>query len=94
MTKEDSKWFNRVPPSDLILAAAALAALVLAATVAQADMSTIDTDGDGTVSYTELLISVPDLTETQFSSLDVDQSGALDEDEYTAATGAGLLPAE
>lgn len=85
---------GRVPRSDLILAALAAGALALAASLAKAEMSDLDTDGDGTVSYTELLLAVPELTETDFAALDADQSGALDAAEYEAATGAGLIPAQ
>ena len=94
MTNVYDQIFTRVPRSDLVLAVSAAAALVFAATLVKADMTSLDSDGDGTVSYTELLLAVPELTETDFAALDLDQSGTLDEEEYTAATGAGLIPAE
>ena len=93
-SKPETTLLARVPRSDLVLAAVAAGALGFAATLANAEMSDLDTDGDGSVSYTELLLAVPELTETDFAALDVDQSGSLDAAEYDAATGAGLIPAE
>jgi len=60
----------------------------------------VDTDGNGTISFTELLVAFPDVTEDQFATLDADGSGELDETEFQthldelAATGAGAPAAD
>jgi hypothetical protein len=51
----------------------------------------IDTDGDGMVSYTELLLVMPDMTEDDFVALDVNEDGMLDAEEVAAAEEAGLI---
>jgi hypothetical protein len=48
-------------PSRLLLGASLAA--ILGAGAALAQVETIDTDGDGMVSYTELLLVMPDMTE-------------------------------
>lgn len=94
MTDRKMQVFGRLSYSEVLLAAVAAGAVIFAASLANAEMTDLDTDGDGVVSYTELLLAVPELTETDFAALDIDQSGGLDEGEYTAATDAGLIPAE
>lgn len=61
---------------------------------AYADMAELDTDGDGLVSFEEMLVAVPAVTEETFTSLDTNADGALDSDEYAAAEEAGTLPVE
>jgi Ca2+-binding EF-hand superfamily protein len=51
----------------------------------------IDTDGDGMVSYTELLLVMPDMTEEDFTALDANEDGMLDAEEFAAAEEAGLI---
>lgn len=70
---------------------AASTATVLAAGVAFAQAETLDTDGDGMVSYAELLVAVPDVTEDDFTTLDLNADGMLDADEIAAAEEAGLI---
>ncbi|MBF9032553.1 hypothetical protein HKCCE3408_19310 [Rhodobacterales bacterium HKCCE3408] len=70
------------------------AAGLAAASVASAQMADIDTDGDGLVTYEELLAVLPDMAEEDFAALDVDASGALDEAEISSGVDAGVLPAE
>jgi len=60
--------------------------------LAQAEM--LDTDGDGMVSYTELVVAMPDMTEEEFNALDADADGMLSMEELTAAEEAGLLVLE
>ncbi len=66
---------------------------VVAAGHAMGQAEGIDTDGDGMVSYTELLVVMPEVTENQFAEMDADASGLLDATELMAAQDAGLLPA-
>lgn len=69
-----------------IIATAALAALGTAA-LAQ-DM---DADGDGLITYEELIVAMPDVTEETFTLADTNVDGGLDPDEYQAAIDAGLI---
>ncbi|MEM0946590.1 MAG: hypothetical protein AAGK37_04230 [Pseudomonadota bacterium] len=73
-----------------ILAAAAIA-VTLPATGAFA-MDTLDANGDGLVTYDELLAAVPTVTEESFVAIDTNGDGALDADEYAAAEADGTLP--
>jgi len=52
----------------------------------------IDTDGDGLLSVTEVQAVYPDVTAEQFSSMDLNADGALDDDEVQAAQAAGTMP--
>ena len=74
----------------LILPAAM--ALMVASTVLAQDAA-IDVNGDGTYSYPELQAAMPDITEDEFTVLDVSGDGLLDAEEIAAGTEAGLLPA-
>jgi len=55
---------------------------------------TMDADGDGMLSYAELLIALPDLTEETFAAMDTNEDGQIDADELATAREAGLVPAE
>ena len=52
----------------------------------------MDTDGDGAVSFSELVAVHPDVTEETFLSIDTNADGLASEEELTAAMDAGLLP--
>lgn len=67
--------------------------LALTATVVSAQ-SEIDTDGDGQLSYNEMLAAHPEMTEETFVAIDANADGAVDADELQAAVEAGLLPAK
>ncbi|MEE9427361.1 MAG: hypothetical protein V3V25_04355 [Paracoccaceae bacterium] len=54
----------------------------------------VDADGDGLLSYAEMLTALPDLTEETFVAMDTNEDGLIDADELTAAREAGLVPAE
>jgi len=65
----------------------------VAASYAMGQATAMDSDGDGLVSYTELLAILPEVTGEEFAMMDVDGSGALDADELAAAQDSGMLPA-
>lgn len=73
--------------------ATAFALLVGGASLAMGQAESIDTDGDGMVSFVELLTVMPALTEEEFLALDADADGLLNVDEIGAAEEAGLIPA-
>lgn len=56
--------------------------------------SSVDTNGDKLLSYSELLAVYPSITETQFSAMDLNSDGAIDVAEAKTAQEAGLLPAD
>lgn len=53
----------------------------------------VDSDGDGLISFVELLTLMPALTEQEFQALDANADGVLSTDEIGAAEAAGLIPA-
>ncbi len=50
-----------------------------------------DADGDGVYSMAELQAVYPDMTEEVMVQIDVNEDGAVDEDELAAAIAVGLL---
>ncbi len=66
---------------------------VFAAAQASAETMVADTDGNGSFSYEELLVSFPDLTQDAFAAADSDASGELSTEELKAAQEAGTIPA-
>lgn len=60
---------------------------------AMGQAETLDSDGDGMVSYTEALVAMPELTEAEFAALDADGDGMLNAEEIAAAEDAGLITA-
>lgn len=73
----------------LLLTAATVMAMTAPAW-AQADL---DIDGDGVVTYEEVLVAYPDVTAEDFAAMDADGDGVLSADEIAAAQDAGLLAA-
>lgn len=78
---------------------AAIGAMVVALLAAPAfalTVSDVDTDGDSLVSFTEMTVKYPDLTEDLFGEIDTGDDSLVDEAELTAALEAGLIaePAE
>lgn len=69
---------------------AALTAMGLA-TQAVAEVVVKDADGNGTISYAEIVAAYPELTEEAFVAFDTDESGELSEEEITAAMESGAL---
>ena len=68
------------------------AAAILATSAAAFAMTEIDTNGDGGVSYEEMLAAYPNVTEADFFNADTDGNGMIDEAEMAAARDAGLWP--
>ncbi len=77
-----------------IALAGAFAILLGGASLAMGQAEAIDADGDGMVSYSEMLVVMPALTEDEFMALDADADGLLSADEIAAAQEAGLIPTE
>lgn len=73
-------------------ASLALALLVAAPGLALAEG--VDANGDGLLTWEEVMTAYPDVTEEQFTQADLDGNGSLDEAEVAAAREVGLLPAE
>ena len=71
---------------------AATAAATLIAASGAFGMDTLDANGDGLVTFDELLAAVPTATEESFVAIDKNGDGALDAEEYAAAEADGLLP--
>lgn len=70
----------------LLISAATVTLLAAAPAMAAApDFSTTDSDGNGSVSYEELIAVMPAVTQEQFTSVDTDQNGELSQEEYEAA---------
>ena len=69
-----------------LIATASVAALSFGAPAlalaANSDFPTVDTNRDGGVSYTELLVIAPDLGESEYRNADVNGDGILTEDEF------------
>jgi Ca2+-binding EF-hand superfamily protein len=70
----------------------ALTTATVMGSVAFAAVADLDSDGDGVVSFTEMLGVYPTLTEEGFSAVDTNGDGVVDEEELTAATEGGLIP--
>lgn len=71
---------------------AALTAMGLA-TTAIAEVVVEDADENGAISYAELVVAYPDLTEEAYAALDTDESGELSMEELKAAMESGALGA-
>lgn len=68
-----------------------LAAMLLASTAVSAqsiaDFNQVDSDGDGKVSFSDMQIEWPDLTQDQFDAADLDGDDFLDLGQYDALMG-------
>ena len=67
-------------------------AVALAGSMAIADIAALDTDGDGLVSFEEMIAAVPTVSEETFTTIDTNADGTLDAEEYAAEEAAGTLP--
>lgn len=53
----------------------------------------VDANGDGILSVAEVQAVYPEVTAEQFSAMDLNADGSLDNSEIQAAQEAGLMPA-
>jgi len=70
---------------------AAVAALGVTISSSSA-MSAMDADGDGVLSFTEMLAVMPLLTVAKYRNIDTNADGNVDTGEFAAAQTAGLVP--
>ncbi|MDF2367406.1 EF-hand domain-containing protein [Sneathiella sp.] len=71
----------------LLISTATITLLAAApALAATPDFNTVDKDGNGSVSFEELIVVMPDTSKEQFAAVDLDQSGELSKEEYETAT--------
>ena len=77
-------------------AVGALMAALIAAPAFALTVSDIDTDGDSLISFTEMAVMYPDLTEEDFGGVDTSGDSFVDETELAAALESGMIeePAE
>lgn len=71
----------------------AFAVMIASAGFAQDVDPAMDMNGDGMLSFPELIVAYPDMTEEAFSAMDTTGDGVLDGAEVTAAVDAGILMA-
>jgi hypothetical protein len=57
------------------------------------NFATLDTDLNGELSFVEVTVGWPELTQAEFDAADVDMSGGLSVDELASIVGATTLPA-
>ncbi|MFK7835120.1 MAG: hypothetical protein AB8B60_02765 [Sulfitobacter sp.] len=75
------------------MTAIALAATCVPAFAMGAGAAEVDANGDGILSVAEVQAVYPDVTNEQFSAMDLNADGALDDGEVQAAQEAGMMPA-
>lgn len=74
------------------LSASFLGAVILSAAAASAqDITMMDADADGFVSYPEAQAAMPEVDESLFTMIDANGDGLWAADEVAAAVEAGLL---
>lgn len=66
-------------------------ACAVVAGVAFAQSMVEDTDGDGVYSMDEMRAGYPDVSDEVLVQIDVNEDGAIDEEELAAAIAVGLL---
>ncbi len=69
----------------------AIAALGVTVSTSSA-MNSMDADGDGVLSFTEMLAAMPLLTVAKYRSIDTNADGNVDSKELATARTAGLVP--
>ena len=76
----------------LRLSILAATALCIPAYAMGAGAAEVDANGDGILSVAEVQAVYPDVTTEQFSAMDLNADGSLDDGEVQAAQEAGLMP--
>lgn len=71
----------------------AIGGLVAASMAGAATMEAADSNADGMITFDELLVVAPDVTEETFRLADANEDGMIDAEEFGMAQEAGLLPA-
>ncbi len=67
---------------------------LIAATMASAaTLEDADSNADGLVTFDELLVVAPDVSEETFRLADANEDGMIDAEEFATAQETGLLPA-
>lgn len=69
-------------------------AVLLAGTTSAFAQSALDADGDGLVSLEELRALYADFSDEDFTQLDIDDDGMLNDDEVALGTESGMIPAQ
>ncbi|MEM9434105.1 MAG: hypothetical protein AAGA12_09295 [Pseudomonadota bacterium] len=69
------------------------ATAVCVSSMAFGAVADLDADGDGVVSFAEMLVMFPTMTEDGFTAVDLNGDGFVDEAELAAAEEGGLIPA-
>ncbi|MEL7107551.1 MAG: hypothetical protein AAGM21_16640 [Pseudomonadota bacterium] len=78
----------------LILVTGSLMAATMASTLAvAATMEEADSNADGMITFDELLVVAPDVSEETFRLADANGDGMIDVEEFGMAQETGLLPA-
>ncbi|MGJ8545219.1 MAG: hypothetical protein ACSHWZ_07220 [Sulfitobacter sp.] len=72
---------------------AVLTALCLPAYAMGQSAVEVDANGDGMLSVDEVQAVYPEITAEQFTAMDLNADGGLDDAEIQAATEAGVMPA-
>lgn len=75
------------------LTALTLSSLCVPAFAMGAGAAELDANGDGLLSVSEVQAVYPDVTVEQYSAMDLNADGALDDAEISAAQEAGVMPA-
>ncbi|MGB3247027.1 MAG: hypothetical protein WBB25_21040 [Sulfitobacter sp.] len=75
------------------LSAFAISVLCLPVYAMGSGAADLDSNGDGLLSVSEVQAVYPDVTAEQFSAMDLNADGALDDSEVVAAQEAGVMPA-
>ena len=71
--------------------AIAIAAALFAVPVVALTVSDVDTDGDNLISFAEMMVLYPDLTEEAFADVDTSDDEFVDGDELASALESGLI---
>ncbi|MEM1236307.1 MAG: hypothetical protein AAGI10_04990 [Pseudomonadota bacterium] len=70
----------------------AVATVLAAPAFALAIDAETDTNADGFLSFDEIQVAMPEITEELFIVMDVTEDGLIDTDELAAAEAAAILP--
>lgn len=75
------------------VAVGTMIAALIAAPAFALTVSDVDTDGDSLISFTEMAVMYPDLTEEAFGEVDTSDDSMVDEPELAAALESGMIEA-